>query len=167
MKRPMRISVRIVLLMLILGLVGCAGSDSLPSAPTSISQGPPTAPPPPARPPTPPPAPIVLAVFTDPPTGFSTSDVYDVQEQLVRFNTAGELIWVADDRRFPEFIANGNFIDYHHKGDHFMQIRLGTKDGQRRAYLSWPDHRSTIVDLWLDDRGVLRIEETSVRVPGT
>lgn len=73
----MRMSRGIVLLALAQGLTGCggAGSSSAPSAPSSVPQ------------PVPQPTPIQLAVFTDPASGFSTSDVRDVQEQIVRFNT--------------------------------------------------------------------------------
>jgi hypothetical protein len=46
-------------------------------------------------------------------------------------------------------------------------VRFGTRDSQRRAYLSWPDDRRTIVDLWVDERGDLKIAETSVPVPET
>jgi hypothetical protein len=42
-----------------------------------------------------------LAVFMDPASAFSTSDVRDVQEQIVRFDTAtSSLIWAADGRSF-------------------------------------------------------------------
>jgi hypothetical protein len=83
-----------------------------------------------------------------------------------------ELIWVANDTRFPEFIVDGNFIAYHHKADKFMQVCFGTKDGERRAYLTWPNDRlngfaPTILDLWVDERGDLKIAETSVPVPGS
>ena len=156
----MRISAGIVLLVIGHGLAGCGGSGPLPgpSAPSTVLQ-PPT--------PAPPPQPSELVVFIDSTTGFSTSDVHDAQGQIVRFNTADELFWVANDARFPEFIVDGNFVAYHHKADKFFQVRFGTRDGERRAYLSWPDDRLTIVDLWVDDRGDLKIAETTVPVPGS
>jgi len=57
----------IVLLVLAQGLTGCSGSgsSSVPSGPSPLLQ----------------PTPIQLAVFTDPASGFSTSDVRDVDEQ--------------------------------------------------------------------------------------
>ena len=66
----------------------------------------------------------------------------------------------------------GNLIAYHHKTEWFFQVRFGTKDGERRAYLTWPDDRlngfvPTILDLWVDERGDLKIAETSVPVPGS
>jgi len=151
----------IVLLVVTHGLAGCAGSDSLsaPSAPSPVQQGTPTPPPQPRS--------VELAVFTDSTTGFSTSDVHDVQGQIVRFNKADELIWVANDTHVPEFIVDLNVIAYHHKADKFFLVRFGIRDGERRAYLSWPDDRLTIVDLWVDDRGDLKISETNVPVPET
>jgi hypothetical protein len=44
--------------------------------------------------------PPTLILFTDSATGLSTTDVYDAQGRTVRFNTAGELIWAADDTRY-------------------------------------------------------------------
>ena len=155
----------IALLLLAQGLAGCGRSDSptAPSLPPPVAQ-------PPAQPPVAPPPAIQLAVFTDPASGFSTSDVRDVHEQIVRFNTGDELIWTADDTRFPEFIADGNFIAYHHREDKLWQVRFGTKDGERRAYLTSTDDRlngtaATLLDLWVDERGDLIIAETSVPVP--
>lgn len=155
-----------VLLVLILGMAGCgdSGSVSAPSAPSPVPQL--------AAPsPVPQPTPIRLAVFRDPASEFSTSDVRDVQEQVVHFNTADELIWTADGTRFSEWLVDGSFIGYHHLGDHVFQVRFGTKDGERRAYLTWTDDRlrgaaATILDLWVDGRGDLIIAETSVPVPG-
>jgi hypothetical protein len=97
----MRISAGIVLLMLVHGLAGCADSDSLsPSAPSPVLQITPT--------PGPQAPPVKLAVFTDSATAFSTSDVHDAQEQIVRFNTADELVWVANETRFAEFSERFN-----------------------------------------------------------
>ena len=56
-------------------------------------------------------APLVLAVFRDPASAFSTIDVRDVQDQIVRFDTvANSLIWAADGRSFPGYPVDGNFI---------------------------------------------------------
>jgi hypothetical protein len=147
-------------LVLALDLVGCSGSSLLPapSAPTSqpVSQ----------------PAAIQLVVFSDRASTFATSDVRDVQEQIVSFNTADELIWTADGTHFPEYLVDGSLIAYHHKADNLFQVRFGTKAGERRAYLTWTDDRlrgapATILDLSVDGRGNLIIAETSVPVPGT
>ena len=155
----MRIPEQVVILLLVQVLGSCAGSEPLsPAAPEPVA----TTPAPPPQPTT-----SSIAVFTDPLTGFSTSDVHDVQGDIVRFNLADELIWVADDIRFAEFIVEGTFISYHHRGDKLFQVRFGTTDSERRAYLSWPDDRRTIVDLSVDARRDLKIVETAVPVPGT
>ena len=163
----MRMSTLLVLLVVTQTVSGCddRGSLSMPLAPSSVVQS--TQPTPT---PAPPPAPTQLAVFTDVATGFSTSDVRDVHEEVIQVNTANELIWTADGTRFPEFIAAGNFIAYHHATDNFFQIRFAIKDGERRAYVTWPDDRlrgapATILDLWVDGHGDLKVAETNVTVP--
>jgi hypothetical protein len=160
----MKVSAAAIFLVLAMGLAGCGGLSSVPPAPSPIPQ----AAPPPARPSTP----IQLAVFTDPGSPFSTSDVRDVQEHIVRFNTADELIWTADGTRFSEYFVSGNLIAYHHKSDTFFQVRFGTREGERRAYLTWTDDRlrgapATLLDISVDGRGDLTFAETDVPVPGT
>jgi len=80
-----------------MGLAGCEGACpvsptlSSPSAPlpSSVSAVP------------------TLIMFTERGTGFSTSEVRDVEEQVLQLNTANELIWTPDgtryhvDRRYP------------------------------------------------------------------
>jgi hypothetical protein len=122
-------------LLMLAAISGCG--DSLP----------PTAP----NPTPPPPAPTLpsastLKVFTDS-SGFSTSDLRDAQDQIVRFNTANELIWAADDTRIPGFkVMTLNFAT----GPCYLasiprttcstgcsfEVRFGAKDGERRAYLT-------------------------------
>src|SRR5437867_2192075 len=98
------------------GLVGC-GSRS-PSTPSTRSMpSAPAAAAPSAPAPAPSPAPVELALFTDPASGFSTSDVRDAQDEIVQFTTDGELVWTADGTRFSEYFVDGNFIAYHHRAD--------------------------------------------------
>ena len=153
-----RMSGGIVLLVLAQGLAACGGSGSpaAPSAPSPVAQ----------------PTTIQLVVFTDPASGFSTSDVRDVQEQIVRFNTATELIWTADEGRFRGYSANGNKIRGPGRDDYF-QVRFGTKNGEQRAYLGWdddychcPGYPVTIVDIEVIG-GLLITTATDVVVPGT
>ncbi len=75
-----------------------------------------------------------FAVFTDAQTGFSTSDVRDVDEEIVRFDTDTKaIVWAEDSTSFQEgtwtvdgvFLAGGGF-----------QVRFGTKDGEQRAYFT-------------------------------
>jgi hypothetical protein len=144
----------IVLLVLIEGLAGCGGSDSAPTAPSTTTQ-PPTQPPP---------APVQLAMFSDPASSFSTSDVRDVQdvpEQIVRFDVASNsLIWKADGRTFPGYPVSGNFV----AEDKHFQVRFGTKDGERRAYFT-ETASATICDIAVSG-GQLSISPTNVKVPG-
>jgi hypothetical protein len=147
--RKLRVQVlrTVVVLMAVGGVGGCGDSDSAPTAPS-----PPTPPPP---------APVQLAVFTDPASGFSTSDVRDVQEQIVRFDmTSNSLIWAADGRSFSGYPVSGLFI----RADRFFQVRFGTKDGQRRAYFT-ETVATTICDIEIVG-GQLVISPTNVTVPG-
>jgi hypothetical protein len=72
------------------------------------------------------------------PTPFSTYDVYDAQDQAMRFNAAGDLIWMASGARFGGFIADGQVITAGRvcAGCYFL-VRFGSVNGQRRAYLTW------------------------------
>jgi len=76
-----------------------------------------------------------FAVFVDPDTDFSTTDVRDVDEEMIRFDTTTlGILWVADGRTFDEgfwpvddvFLGSGGSF----------QVRFGTKDGERRAYFT-------------------------------
>jgi len=153
----------IVLVMLMQGLAGCSDSRT-PTAPRD--------------PPGPPPAPT-LKVFTDS-RGFSTSDLRDVQDQIVRFNTANELIWAADDTRLQGFKVDRNDFG---TGAFYMvsipgttcpqgcsfEVRFGTKDGERRAYLTVDyghDNPGTVVDVEIVN-GALVVTQSEVFPPGT
>jgi hypothetical protein len=111
--------------------------------------------------PTPTPTEVRLAVFSDPASSFSTSDVRDVQEQIVRFNTVdNSLIWAADGRSFMGYPVSGNFI----RADHGFQVRFGTKDGERRAYFT-ETATATLCDIEVVGSALV-ISPTSVKVPG-
>jgi hypothetical protein len=149
---PMKIrSTAMLLLLLINGMGGCGGSGSTPPmSPT------------PMPPPPPPPGPVQLAVFTDPVSGFMTSDVRDVQRQIVRFDVASNsLIWVGDGRSFSGYPASGLFIG----ADRSFQVRFGTEDGERRAYFT-ETATETICDIEIVG-GQLAITGTNVKVPGS
>ena len=136
--------------------VGCDGSRPPPTGPTGLYQEPPP--------------PVQLVLFTDD-ASFSASDVYDVNDQVIRFNTANELIWVADGARFRKFTVSGNEIKGPGEGDWF-QVHFGTRNGVKRAYLGWslgachcPEATPTIMDVEIvGDRVVLTY--TEVPVPG-
>jgi hypothetical protein len=88
-------------------------------------------------------------------------DVRDVHRQIVRFDSAGMLIWVADGSRFPGYPVSGNFIT---SGQQF-QVRFGIEDGERRAYFTETGPR-TICDIEVRS-GQLSITPTSQTVPGS
>ena len=103
-----------------------------------------------------------LVVFFDPDSEFSTTDVRDVNEEIVRFDgTTKAIIWVADDLVFDEgaWETDGNFLG---AGRRF-QVRFGTVDGERRAYFT-ETGPATICDISVE-QGQLRIAATNVLVP--
>jgi hypothetical protein len=113
--------------------------------------------------PTPPPAGSNLAVFTDPASGFSTTDVRDVDDQIVRFNPADRtLIWTPSNLIFDNWPVNGNLLGP--TGD--FQVRFGTVSGQRRAYFT-ETGRGTICDLQVDSGNVLRLLPTNSLPPNS
>ena len=98
-------------------------------------------------------------VFADSASAFSTSDVRDLQEQVVRLNTAGELIWAADGTRFPGYRTSGNFIK-----DNY-EVVFVTREGERRAYFTVHGHGATDPNRLCDldvMGGQLFITETNV-----
>jgi hypothetical protein len=134
-------------------LTGCGGSPSTPTAT-------PTTPAPAAPSPVPIPGPVQLAMFSDPASSFSTSDVRDVQDQIVRFDVTGNtLIWAADGRSFAGYPVNGNFLGTNEN----FQVRFGTKDGERRAYFT-ETVATTICNVEIVG-GQLLITPTNVNVP--
>jgi hypothetical protein len=136
---------------LVVGVAACGGSGS-PASPSPAPQ--PPAPQPPTAP--------SLVTFTDPASTFSTTDVRDYQDQIVRFNTADDLIWAADGARFPGYRVTGNFI-----GSHGYEVVFVTRDGERRAYFTVHGHGPTDPNRVCDIEvvsGRLVITETSVPV---
>jgi len=101
-----------------------------------------------------------LVIFQDPDSAFSTSDVRDAQEQIVRFDSVDEtLIWTATGASFPGWQTSGNFLD---ASQRFL-VRFGTKDGTRRAYFT-ETLADTICDIQVNN-GQLIILPTDVPVP--
>ena len=105
---------------------------------------------------------VTLAVFLDPDSDFSTPDVRDVDEEIVRFDTVAKaLIWAADGSAFGagDWEVRGTFLGAQQQ----FQVRFGTKDGQRRAYFT-ETVPATICDIFVSDAR-LRILPTDVAVP--
>jgi hypothetical protein len=111
--------------------------------------------------PTPPPAGANLVVFTDSTSGFSTTDVRDIDNQVVRFNPADHtMIWTPSNLIFSNWPVNGNLLGPN--GD--FQVRFGTVSGQRRAYFT-ETGRGTICDLQVDSSNTLRLVPTNTLPP--
>jgi hypothetical protein len=135
-----------IVVMLMVAITACSDSPSTPTPPPPVTQ----------------PPPVQLAVFTDSATGFSTSDVRDVEGEIVRFNRANNsLIWAADGRSFPGYPVDGNFLN---SGKTF-QVRFGTEGGEPRAYFT-ETVPATICDIEIVG-GSLLISPTNVTVPKT
>lgn len=130
--------------LLALALAGCGDSVSTSST---------TPPPPPA-------AGATLAVFTDAETGFQTTDVRDVDNEIVRFDVSdGTLIWTPENLLFDGWRVQGSFLDE----DRLFQVRFGTVSGERRAYFT-ESGRGTICDLSVVNNQLL-IEPTDLLPP--
>ena len=120
-------------------------------------------------------------VFTELATGFSTSDLRDVNEQILQLNTAGELVWTADGThlagyRLDKYVLDGvrihsiysNSVRICAEGCS-LEVRFGTKDGERHAYLTADyghDNPGTIVDVEVADN-TLSVTRTRVFPPGS
>ena len=148
--------------LLIQGLVGCGRSDSRPTplAPSPVQQ---------------PVNPNRLIIFNDPLTGLSTSDVRAAQDQIVRFTTAGELVWMPDGTHLPGHFVQGpgyqssSNVAAEPSCQCWLVVRFGASSGERRAYLT-ADYihfnPRTVVGLEIAG-GALIVKRTDVFPPGT
>ena len=101
-----------------------------------------------------------FVVFTDPDSEFSTTDVRDVDEEIVHFDAVAKtLIWAADNIAFEGWEVSGNFLGAVRR----FQVRFGTKDGERRAYFT-ETGPATICQIFVAN-GRLWILPTNVTVP--
>lgn len=107
----------------ILVALACASIGCTPAPdPTRLSLSPtPTS----TQPPEPPPPPSIV-LFTDPASGIRTPDVHDAQDQVFQFNSAGQVIWLADGGVYS-FAVRGS--------EGGLIVRFVTKTSERRAYL--------------------------------
>ena len=148
-------------------LFGCG--ESSPSAPTAVAAGP-------VVPPT---SGDTLLVFNELATGFSTSELRDVDEQILQVTRDGALVWTVDGTRLSGYHVNRSLIDgvpiYWIGGGAVCQegcafeVRFGMKDGERRAYLTADyghDNPGTLVDVEVS-QGALVVNRTPVFPPGT
>lgn len=107
-----------------------------------------------------PPAGSSFSVFTDPASGFSTTDVRDLDDQIVRFNTADNtMLWTPDNLLFDGWVVNGNFLD----AARMFQVRFGSVSGEKRAYFTEAG-RGTLCDLKVE-QNILQLLPTNVFPP--
>src|SRR5437016_5894147 len=106
-----RIRTGLFVLVLAQGLAGCGSSPGSPSPLASLPIA--------VKPPS-------LVVFTDPSSGFSTSDLRDAQDHIVQFNTANELIWPADETRLSGYKVEQQFWGVHGDPDQY-EYQIGGK----------------------------------------
>ena len=152
---------RIAVLIAVIGLGACdnpsARPPSAPSAPPAVSQ----------------PKPSALVVFTDPLTGFSTSDVRDAHDRVVQFTTAHELIWI-DGTRLSRHDADGPGYRGQQGAPEascqcWLVVRFGAAAGERRAYMTGDVGHSnpgTVVDLEVTGSELV-VRWTDLFPPGT
>ncbi len=103
-----------------------------------------------------------LAVFTDPDDAtFSTSDVRDVDGEVVQFNTeTSSIIWT-DGMTYQDGLwsVSGNLLT----DTAFFQVSFGSEGGERRAYIT-ESSTGTVCDVTLFDDDI-RVFQTSTPVP--
>jgi hypothetical protein len=105
----------------------------------------------------------MLAVFADPGSSFSTSDVRDAQDRIVRFDTpSNSLVWSADGRMFNGYPV---LDTYYIRTDKFFQIRFGTQNGEKRAYFTEAG-RGTLCTIQVAGSGLV-ITATDLPVPSS
>ncbi|NOT02869.1 MAG: hypothetical protein HOP29_19895 [Phycisphaerales bacterium] len=101
-----------------------------------------------------------FVVFVDEGWGGTTTDVHDVDDEIVRFNAANRsLVWAADGHEFDGWPAEGLFLG----PNAFFQVRFGVKDGRRLAFFT-ETGPATICDVRVVE-GQLGIFPTDVIVP--
>ena len=165
----------VILLLLTQGLVGCDGSNSTlsPSAPSEVRQSgnPPPGNPPPGNPPSANPSQVIA--FKDPLTGLLVADVRDAQDHIVQFNTAGELVWMADGTHLPGHAAGGLGGSINPPEEPscecWLVVHFGASHGERRAYLTADyGHFNPRTVVALEIAGsALKVSRTDVYPPGT
>lgn len=102
---------------------------------------------------------ITPVTFQDPDSDFSTTDVVDIDGDVVRFDAASaRMIWVADNLLFDDFDVDGNLL-----ADGFFTVRFGSENGQPMAYFTETDP-PTICDISVTN-GNLSITSTDQTVP--
>lgn len=109
-----------------------------------------------------------LHTFTEAATGFTTTDVRDVDDHVVQFDRDGHLIW-DEDTALTGFHMSGDVINAEPVCACWFEVRFGTREGVRRAYLT-ADYGhfnpGTLIDLEIVD-GRLVANRTEIYPPGS
>ncbi len=102
---------------------------------------------------------VDFVVFQDPDSEFSTTDVMDIDADIVRFDDAnGQIIWAEDGTTEDGWNINGNLLQ-----GGFFTVAFGTENGQRGAYFT-ETATATICDISANG-GAIRITATNTPVP--
>jgi hypothetical protein len=103
-----------------------------------------------------------LATFTDPESDFSTTDVRDVNDEIVNFDTTAKSIiykTTGVEYQAGQWDVNGNFLD---AGQAF-EVRFGTVNGEHRAYFT--ETGSTYICNYVVTSNSFSILPTTTSVP--
>jgi len=74
-----------------------------------------------------------FAVFRDPGSSFTSSDVRDIDDEIVRFIPSDNtMLWTPSNLLFDNWPVSGNFLGPNRS----FEVRFGTVSGQRRAYFT-------------------------------
>jgi len=74
-----------------------------------------------------------FAVFRDPASSFTTTDVRDIDDEIVRFIPSDNtMLWTPSNLLFDNWPVSGNFLG----PNRAFEVRFGTVSGQRRAYFT-------------------------------
>lgn len=101
-----------------------------------------------------------LVVVEDPASGFSTTDVFDSDREILRFDAAlRQMIWVKDGQRFDGWeVSKSNTLS-----NGFFTIRFGSENGKPMAYFT-ETTPPTICDIIVSN-GRMSIFSTPETVP--
>ena len=148
---------RLIVVLVVLGTGGCESRTPQRSAFLSPTAGPSEV------------ASSSLVQFVDGPSGFSTSEVRDGGGHILQFSKSGDLIW-PDATRIPGYPQVGSVtIGAQALCECWLEVRFGTDEGERRAYLTIDYGHSNpgnLIRLDLENSRLV-VSETVTYPPGT
>lgn len=148
---------RLIVVLVVLGTGGCESRTPQRSAFLGPTPGPSEV------------ASSPLVQFVEAPSGFSTSEVRDAGGHILRFSKTGDLIW-PDASRIPGYPQVGSVtIGAQPLCECWLEVRFGTEEGERRAYLTIDYghyNPGKLIRLELEN-GRLGMSETATYPPGS